>query len=99
MNKARLTKENELFAGTRGLSANCAGLGFLPAFLDRESGDTRLSVSADGEPMPFHVLDGLPEDWVLAREGRRVLAVKESIISGFLRGDQFYTREEAAAAA
>jgi hypothetical protein len=44
-----------------------------------------------------HLLDGLPDDLVVHRntEGR-VTAVKHTLVPGFLRAEQFYTREQAA---
>ena len=48
----------------------------------------------------MHLLDGLPEEWVAQRNAAgRVTAIKQTVIAGFVRGDFFYTREQAAAAA
>jgi hypothetical protein len=53
---------------------------------------------ADGRMAPFHILDGLPDELVLARSAcGRVAAIKPSVISGFLRAGRFYTRDDAAA--
>jgi hypothetical protein len=58
-----------------------------------------ISRFANGNPAPIHVLDGLPEDWVIGRDkGGRVMAVKDSVISGFMRQGRFYTRAQAAQA-
>jgi hypothetical protein len=44
-----------------------------------------------------HLLDGLPDDLVVHRTAEgRVTAVKHTLVSGFLRAEQFYTREQAA---
>ncbi len=40
---------------------------------------------------------GLPEEWVIERDpDGHAVAIKEQIESGFVRGGEFYTREEAA---
>ncbi len=94
-----LRRQNLAFAGTGGVSATNRGSGFRPAFCDRVSGRTVLARFEDGRPAPMHLLDGLPEEWIVAREASgRVRAIKESVIAGFVRNDVFYTREQAAAA-
>lgn len=68
-----------------------------PAFLDSETGRVLPSRFSDGRPAQVHVLDGLPDDVVVSRNGGgRVVAVKGSIVAGFVRDGRFYTREEAA---
>lgn len=58
-----------------------------------------LSCFGDGRPAPIHVLDGMPEDWVEQRSLQgRVLSVKRSVVAGFVRDGEFYTREDAAEA-
>jgi hypothetical protein len=92
-----LELETRSHGGTGGVSAENRCYGFRPAFLDRETGTVYLSCFANGCPAPFHILDGLPDEVVLARGDRgRVAAVKASIESGFVFEDRFYTREEAA---
>ena len=99
LNDARLARENERHRGTGGVSEESRCLGFRPAFLDRETLTVYPSRFADGRPAPFHALDGLPDDVVLARHaGGRVAAVKASVIAGFLRAGRFYSREQAASA-
>lgn len=45
----------------------------------------------------MHLLDGLPDEVVLARDvGGRITAVRRDIVAGFVRAEAFYTREEAA---
>ena len=93
----RLVKENLAFAGTGGVSAGNRSKGFCPAFCDIESGRVHLARFGDGSPAPMHLLDGLPDHWVKERlPSGRVTVVKESVIAGFLREGQFYTREQAA---
>jgi hypothetical protein len=55
------------------------------------------SCFANGQPAPFHLLEGLPDEIVLTRHPTgRVAAVKKSITSGFVCDGRFYTREQAA---
>ena len=94
-----LRQENLAFVGTGGVSQENRSGGFRPAFYDRASGRAVLARFADGRPAPMHLLDGLPREWVVARDaGGRVSAVKDTVIAGFLRDGRFYTREQAAAA-
>ena len=91
-----LRHENRLFQGTGGVSRNNRAAGFVPAFLDTLTGQSYRSRFADGSAAPMHLLEGLPGHLLIrARDG---LQVKQGVISGFLRGDVFLTREEAAAA-
>jgi hypothetical protein len=99
MSSFALATENARFAGTGGVSRRARAFRFLPAFRDSGTGQVYLSRFADGHLAPIHMLDGLPDQVVVARHGRRVTAVKASIVSGFVRDRRFYTRAEAAAAA
>lgn len=93
----RLALENACHAGGAGVSEGNRTLGFRPAFLDRETLVVYASRFADGRPAPFHVLDGLPDALVLSRRvNGRVASVKASVVSGFVRGGRFYSREQAA---
>jgi hypothetical protein len=84
--------------GTGGVSSENRSLGFRPAFQDTRTGETYPSTFADGRPAPFHLLDGLPEDLVLARDRYgRASRVIGSIVAGFLREGIFYTRAQACA--
>jgi hypothetical protein len=95
---ATLAWENDCFAETRGVSQNCSDRHFIPAFKDRLTGETHASVFEDGRPAMIHLLDGLPEHWIVSRDkDRHVTAVLETIISGFLRNGVFFTREEVVA--
>jgi hypothetical protein len=97
MTQTNLQQENKAFRGTGGRSQENRGLGFRPAFMDADTLAVYPSRFADGRPAPVHVLDGLPAEVVLARSpSGRVVSVKPSVLSGFLLGDEFFTREAAA---
>lgn len=97
MNTTILRLENQRYQGTGGISAGNRASGFRPAFRDAQTAVVYLSCFADGEPAPFHLLDGLPDEVVLGRnETGRVYAVKETLVSGFVLDGCFYTREQAA---
>jgi hypothetical protein len=92
-----LRKDNRRFKGTGGVSQGNRSRGFIPAFYDAQSHKAHVSRFANGTPAPIHVLDGLPAEWVITRDSfGRVIAVKGSVVAGFLCGGRFYTREEAA---
>lgn len=91
-----LVEENRRFAGTGGVSENNAQARFVPAFQDAHTGQVEISRFRDGRPAPFHLIDGLPEDWIAERDVTgRVIRIKGSIISGFVRFGVFFTRQEA----
>ena len=97
MSKATLQSENRAHLGTGGRSQENAGLGFAPAFYDYSTCTIHLSRFANGQPAPFHVLDGLPDEAVRMRTpDGRVIAGKSTLISGFVRAGYFYTRSAAA---
>lgn len=97
MTGLRLTEQNRIYRGTRAVSRGCRQLGYRPAFQDTTTGEIHLSAFADGRPAPVHILDGLPGSWVLARDRReRVLAVKDTVIAGFVHQGRFYTQGELA---
>lgn len=99
MSPQQLELENLRFEGRGGVSAENRDVGFRPAFLDTRTRTIHLSRFGDGRPAPFHLLDGLPEELVVARHaGGRVARVLASVVSGFVRDGRFFTREEAAAA-
>lgn len=94
-----LRDENVLFEHSRGISRNNEHQGFVPGFRLSATGETAVSRYADGSAAPIHVLDGLPEDWIAARDSEgRVTSTKPGLVSGFIRDGRFYTREEAARA-
>jgi hypothetical protein len=93
-----LERENRRYAGSGARSEENRGLGFRPAFLDTATGCIHPSRFRDGRPAGCHLLDGLPAEVVVARDpAGRVRQVKETIVSGFVRGGRFFTRDEAAA--
>lgn len=92
-----LQKENLDFAETGGVSQENGQLSFVPAFIDSTNGRVEISRFSNGLPAPFHSLDGLPDSWVTSQDrAGRVLAVKESVIAGFVKMGRFFTRQEAA---
>ncbi|MBV1789859.1 GAF domain-containing protein [Marinobacterium sp. D7] len=96
---SELREQNRLFSGSGGVSEENRALGFRPAFYDFETGDIHLSRFANGKEAPMHLLDGLPEALVAARQKNgRVTEVKPGVITGFVLHGQFYTREQAARA-
>ena len=95
----RLREENEEFAGTRGVSCNNRQARFVPAFRD-EHGRVELSRLESGEVAPMHLLCGLPDEWITARDKEgHATAIRDGIVAGFVRDSVFYTREQAAAIA
>ena len=99
LSNAQLVRENRAYEGTGGRSEENRAAGFLPAFFDTETCRVYMSCFADGRPAPFHLIDGLPGEVVVARHlSGRVAGIKRSVVSGFLLRGRFYTREEAAAA-
>lgn len=99
MTKAVLRQETLAYRGSGGVSAESRPHRFHPAFLDARNGAVHISCYADGRPAPFHLLDGLPDELIVARDPfGRVARVKACVTSGFARDGRFYTRDEAAAA-
>lgn len=82
-----LEEQNRDFSHTGGVSQANRAYGFLPAFLDAQTGAVYLSRFSDGRVAPIHVLDGLPPE-----------LVDQSLITGFVRDGRFFTRAEAAEA-
>lgn len=92
-----LHQQTLAFQGTGGTSTVNRPYGFLPAFLDTETGEVYLARFADGRPAPMHLLEGLPRQLVMERDlSGRSTAIKHSVIAGFVRDGKFYTREQAA---
>jgi hypothetical protein len=99
LTKQVLRLETSRFLGTGGESSGNRSDGFRPAFLDTDANTIYLSRFGNGQPAPFHLLDGLPDELVLQRSASgRVEAVKPTVVSGFVRAGRFYSREEAAQA-
>ena len=98
MTQEHLEIESEVYEDIGGTSEHCRPYGFRPAFYDLQTREMFMSRFADGRPAPVHVLDGLPDRVVLARQsGGHVTSVKGSLISGFEMYGRFYTRDEASA--
>jgi hypothetical protein len=94
-----LHQETLAYTGTCGESRQAGCAGFVPAFRDSTTGRVEIARLADGSPAPVHLISHLPDDWAACRDAEgRVTAVRSGIVAGFVRGDVFYTREEAAAA-
>ncbi len=69
----------------------------MPAYRDGSSGRVVLSCFADGRMAPIHVLDGLPGEWVTARDHLgNITQITPNVVAGFVRNGRFYTRAEAA---
>lgn len=91
-----LQQQTQVYQGSGGVSAECGCLGLAPAFLDRDTNQVYRACFANGTPAPMHLLDGLPSELVTTRDARgRVVAVKPSLLSGFVKDGIFYTRDEA----
>jgi hypothetical protein len=86
MSIARLKLQNLLHRGTGGRSEENRDLGFRPAFLDFATQRIYPSCFRNGLPAAIHVLDGVPKD----------VAMKPTLIAGFVRNGYFYTRRAAA---
>ena len=98
LTQKRIHLENLAFAGTGGVSPENRSCRFEPAFRDERTGRVELARYANGHPAPMHLMDGLPSEWVAARNADgRVAALKSGVIAGFVRDGRFYTREQAAA--
>jgi len=97
MSEQLLQRENNAYRETGGISPRSRGYGFRPAFLDTETQVVYPCRFANGQPAPFHSLEGLPDAVVLSRGlWGRVATVKASIVSGFILDDRFYNRDDAA---
>ena len=92
-----LEQQNRHYAGTGGVSQENRIRGFIPGFLDRETGEIYASRRADGTPAPIHMMDGLPDELIVSRTpSGQVAAIKGTVILGFILDGDFYTREQAA---
>jgi hypothetical protein len=99
LTEASLESENLAYSGTPGISRENRDCGFSPAFLDTETGRIVESCFQDGQPAPLHVIEGLPDDWIVERDpSSRATAIKCTVIAGFVRNSRFYTRSQAAEA-
>ncbi len=97
LTRNRIRRENLAFAGTGGVSQQNRARRFSPAFRDEATGQVELSRYADGALAPMHLIDGLPGEWISTRDQQgHPATLKASVIAGFVRDGEFYTREQAA---
>ena len=93
----QLRRENLAYAGTGGVSAVSCRAAFRPAFRDDATGRIELARFETGEPAPMHIFLGLPVDWITERDPEgHAIALLGSVVAGFVRNAEFYTREEVA---
>lgn len=93
----KLAEENQRFSGTGGVSEGNRHTHFMPAFKDENTGQIEISRFQNGQIAPCHILDGLPDNWILQRDPEgRVVKIKNTVISGFVQLGRFFTRQEAA---
>jgi hypothetical protein len=84
-------------SGNRAVALAGSALELVPGFLDAETGKVYPSCFADGQLAPVHLLDAVPEELVSARDAAgKARTLRPSVVSGFVSGTRFYTREEAA---
>jgi hypothetical protein len=97
MNRLILEQETIAYRGSGGVSADNRHFGFRPAFRNTETGRVYPSRFADGRLAPIHMIDGLPDEVVVARSAAgKAISVKDSVQSGFTLNGCFYDRDEAA---
>ena len=97
LTEASLKTENQEFYGTNGVSPGNRGNGFIPAFRDSITGRVELSRFRNGQPAPVHLIEGLPECWVVKRDAaNKATAITQSVVAGFVRDGYFYTRSQTA---
>jgi len=85
------------YLGTCGESATAKNVKFVPAFRNMLDGRVERARFPNGKPAPMHLIGGLPREWaVRCDEAGCVLEISDDIEAGFVRDDQFYTREQAA---
>ncbi len=99
LTRETLRTQNQRYSHTAGVSRHNHRRGYLPGFLDQETGSMYPSCKADGSLAPIHMMDGLPESLITARSASgRAAAVKRTVIAGFIKEGHFYTREQVASA-
>ena len=97
LSRRLLGKQHARFKGTGGVSQTSQVRDLVPGFFDTLTGTMDVARFRDRTPAPCHLLDGVPDDWVVRRDcAGRVMAVRGTVVAGFIRGEQFYTREQAA---
>jgi hypothetical protein len=99
LSEETLAQENLRYNGSGGISANNRNQGFIPAFMDTETGNVYRSRFPNGKPAPIHVLAGLPDELLDTHcHPNSHRSIKHSVISGFILEDRFYSREAASQA-
>jgi hypothetical protein len=68
LSNSTLRKQNQTFKGTGSISEKNRSQGFIPAFYDSKSHQAHISRFENGTPAPIHILDGLPEEWIVKRD-------------------------------
>ncbi|MFD2231823.1 hypothetical protein [Alkalimarinus sediminis] len=97
LNTAVLLQENEVYQGTGGVSQQNRSRVFLPAFFDTLSGKTYLSRFANGRLALIYLLDGLPKVLIVnSTAPEKDRCIRNTVVSGFMLGERFYTRDQAA---
>ena len=92
-----LKHQNREFKETGGISSNNRQLQFVPAFKDTETGEVCTICNPDGSPSLIHNLNAAPRSWIVQQDASgRVLALKGTIVAGFVLDQIFYTRQQAA---
>ena len=89
-----LKEESTSFFQSGAVSEKCSSF-CKPCFLNKATGEIFLSQYPNGIACPFHNLNGLPEEVVLRRgNDGSVIEVLPTIISGFVKDNKFYSRDE-----
>lgn len=89
--------ERRRFSNTGGVSEHNQAAGFAPAFMDTATGTIYRPLDTDGNPAPWHRIDGLPDALVAEWDTQGCpVALRATVMAGFQRGGCFYTREQAA---
>jgi hypothetical protein len=69
---------------------------FVPAFLNKSTGQVELSRWGNGEPASMHLIRFLPRDWAATLDSQgRVTKLLPSVVAGYARDGVFFTRTEA----
>lgn len=88
-------EQRKLYNKMPGVSFGNLCFGFLPAFMDAQSGETHIAVNDDGSISLTHTMDNLPLEWVKNwDETGHAIELLDSIQAGFLRGTDFYTLDD-----
>ena len=98
MNPSILKQEGIAHQGSGGVISEHRSFGFRPAFRNTETGRVYAARFADSRLAPVHMIDGLPDEVVVARSvSGKALSLTSSVQSGFTRNGRFYDHDQAAA--